>query len=81
MSRAPRRRATRADLIERYAKARRRHDRQRATGVALAQTTAELLRVEIRDRQARRQAARPVALADLFGLGETDRDGRPACRA
>lgn len=73
MSRAPRLRAKRADLIERYAKARRRHDRQRATAAALTAATSELLRAEIRERQAPRLAVRRPTLAlDLFGFGQVD---------
>lgn len=48
----------RADLIDRYAKARRRHDRTRATACALRDATTALLKAELR-------ATRPVSPARL----------------
>ncbi|HND51980.1 MAG TPA: hypothetical protein PLV92_06270 [Pirellulaceae bacterium] len=71
MTRLVKLRADRAELAARYERARRRHDRTRATGAALESATTALLRAEIRARQARRPAEQ-ASLADLFGLGAVD---------
>lgn len=56
----------RADLIDRYAAARRRHDRTRATALSLREATTALLKAELRAKVPARPARRRAPAADLF---------------
>lgn len=59
-------RRQRADLIDRYAKARRRHDRTRATAGALREATTALLKAELRAIRPAAPARSRAPIHDLF---------------